>query len=115
MQPRLPMNLKRESSGQHTSQGRPADTTPMTRGGPQPYEFDSCISTEEAFFGLEELKNGGQRHYEPTNGSNPQEDGTPKARNYAMRDRRTVESFQRGVEASQTIKTGFSIANRQRT
>ena len=58
----------------------------------KPYEFDSCISTEEAFFGMEESKLGGAGGFHHTmhnqmlqnqvnSGSNPQEDATPKGNN----------------------------------
>ena len=64
------------SYGQQTSSG--PDRTPghRTPGGrlSRPYEFDSCISTEEAFFAHNE------EHKWPMiqrDRSNPQEDGTP--------------------------------------
>ena len=45
----------------------------MLPKGQAGYEFDSCISTEEAFFGVEELKTGGLRREDvaTANGSNP--------------------------------------------
>ena len=52
--------------------------TPGGRRGSRPYEFDSCISTEEAFFALAE-EHKFARPSERGGGSNPQEDGTPKA------------------------------------
>ena len=54
--------------------------TPGGRRGSRPYEFDSCISTEEAFFALaEEHKFARPSDNDGGGGSNPQEDGTPKA------------------------------------
>ena len=73
------------SQGQQTSSGLAGAPTI----GVRPYEFDSCISTEEAFFGLEENKYAGS--FKQGKGSNPQEDSTPKATFYNNPKRRTTE------------------------
>ena len=61
-------------------------------GSSRPYEFDSCISTEEAFFGLEEHKFGTNFTMKQGGGSNRKEDGTPKAHRQQIEPRKTEES-----------------------
>ena len=97
--PPAPENIRRESQGQQSaSHGQASHTLQGGGAHHQPYEFDSCISTEEAFFGQigEEIKNG-YRH-NTGNGSNPQEDNTPKAHAATGFHRRTVESINRGLD-----------------
>ena len=52
-----------QSIFQTTAQAAPTNplANAVLRNAGMPYEFDSCVSTEEAFFGIEELKAGGYR------------------------------------------------------
>ena len=97
------------------------DKTPLLRGMGAQYEFDSYISTEEAFFGAEELKSGvltGMRRGEMATGSNPQEDSTPKGQRSNFRRTGELMNFDRRRATENPpsqASSGFGLASRQRT
>ena len=143
--PMLPKGFRQESVANSNGQqrGSPSqghsgsgpDPTPHTRRL-QPYEFDSCISTEEAFFGIEESKHngftgqgmyhnhqasrlqkqfsGGYRQTDFGDRSNPQEDSTPKA---ALRGtQNTHHHFSNNVTkdrrtTAESIRRGFDTTS----